>query len=214
MRTLRYALIALIPLAFLAAAAPDTPWTRLFDGTTFTGWEGDLTKFRIEDGAIVGGSLEAPLDRNHFLCTTQRYGDFELRLKVKLVGEDGNAGIQLRTERIPNDTEVIGYQADMGQQYWGCLYDESRRRRILQQPDPELIRKILKEDDWNDYRIRCEGKRIQLWLNGEQTVDYTEEEEGIPQAGLIAVQIHAGKPAEAWYKDIEIRPLDAPAATR
>jgi hypothetical protein len=204
-------------LALLAAVAPpqvraDSPadWKSLFDGATFTGWEGDLTKFRIEDGAIIAGSLATALDRNYFLCTTERYDHFELELKVKLVGEDANAGIQIRTERIPNDTEVIGYQADMGQHYWGCLYDESRRKKILQQPAPELIEKILKKGDWNDYRIRCEGNRIQLWLNGVQTVDYTEVETGIPQTGIIAVQIHSGKPAEASYKDIRIRKLPAP----
>lgn len=190
-----------------ATAEPPADWKPLFDGSTFAGWEGDLSKFRIEDGAIVAGGLTAPLDRNFFLCTTERYDHFELELKVKLVGEDANAGIQIRTERIPDDTEVIGYQADMGQNYWGCLYDESRRKRVLQQPAPELIAKILKKDDWNDYRIRCEGKHIQLWLNGVQTVDYTEEEANIAQSGVIAVQIHSGKPAEASYKDIRIRKL-------
>ncbi len=204
-------------IALVAALAPfRTPaeapseWKSLFDGTSFTGWEGDLTKFRIEDGAIIAGSLTSALDRNYFLCTAERYDHFELELKVKLVGEDANAGIQIRTERIPDDTEVIGYQADMGQHYWGCLYDESRRKKILQQPAPELFEKILKKGEWNDYRIRCEGNRIQLWLNGVQTVDYTEEEPGISQTGIIAVQIHSGKPAEASYKDIRIRKLSAP----
>jgi hypothetical protein len=182
----------------------------LFDGKTFAGWEGDLTKFRIEEGAIIAGNLSDALKHNYFLCTTERYDHFELRLKVKLVGKNANAGIQLRTERIPDNTEVIGYQADMGQQYWGCLYDESRRRKILQQPDPELIKKTLKEGQWNEYKIRCEGNRIQLWLNGVQTVDYVEEESGIAQTGVIALQIHSGPPAEASYKDIQIRSLAAP----
>ena len=194
------------------AAESNNDWKPLFDGKTFAGWEGDLTKFRIEDGAIVAGNMTDTLKHNYFLCTTERYDHFELRLQVKLVGENANAGIQLRTERIPNDTEVIGYQADMGQQYWGCLYDESRRRTILQQPDPELIKKTLKPGEWNDYRIRCEGKRIQLWLNGVQTVDYAEEDEGIAETGVIALQIHSGPPAEASYRDIKIRKLTVPSA--
>jgi len=194
----------------LMAGAEKNGWIPLFDGTTFDGWEGDLTKFRIEGGAIIGGNLTDSLAHNYFLCTTERFDHFELRLQVKLVGEEANAGIQIRTERIPGDTEVTGYQADMGQHYWGCLYDESRRNRILQQPDPELIAKILKPEEWNDYRIRCEGKRIQLWLNGVQTVDYTEEEDGIPQTGIIGLQIHSGPPAEASYRNIEIRKLPAP----
>ena len=201
-------------IALVATVAPsvhaESDWTTLFDGTTFTGWEGDLTKFRIEEGAIIAGNTTDTLKHNHFLATTERYDHFELKLQVKLVGKDANAGIQFRTERIPNDTEVIGYQADMGQQYWGCLYDESRRKTILQQPDADLIKKILMPDDWNDYRIRCEGKRIQLWLNGVQTVDYREEEADLPESGIIAVQIHSGPPAEASYRDIQIRELPAP----
>lgn len=203
---------AVLTMTCPQAAESDHAWKPLFDGKTFAGWEGDLTKFRIEDGAIVAGNMTDTLKHNYFLCTTERYDHFELRLQVKLVGENANAGIQLRTERIPNDTEVIGYQADMGQQYWGCLYDESRRRKILQQPDPELIKKTLKPGEWNDYRIRCEGKRIQLWLNGVQTVDYTEDDAGIAETGVIALQIHSGPPAEASYRDIQIRKLTAPSA--
>ncbi len=177
----------------------------LFDGKTFAGWEGDLGVFRIEDGAIVGGSLKAPVVRNEFLCTNETYGDFELNLKVKLLGKDANAGIQLRSKRIPNDFEMIGYQADMGQNYWGCLYDESRRKKVLTGPTAEVIRKTVKQDDWNDYRIRCEGRHIRLWLNGTQTVDYTEPDESIEQKGLIALQIHGGPPSEAWYRDVRIQ---------
>ena len=104
----------------------------IFDDKTFAGWEGDLTIFRIQDGAIVGGTLERRIARNEFLCTTKPYGDFELRLKLKLLGGEGaNAGIQFRTKRIPNHHEVSGYQADMGTGYWGALNDESRRNKVL-----------------------------------------------------------------------------------
>lgn len=178
----------------------------LFDGKTFIGWEGNLDWFRIEDGAIVAGNLKKAAPRNEFLCTTKAYTDFELRLKVKLSGDvsQANAGIQIRSRRIPNHNEVSGYQADMGQQYWGCLYDESRRNNVLAQPDAQLLQKALKRGDWNEYVIRCEGRRIQLWLNGFQTVDYTETDRAIEQAGLIGLQIHGGPPAEAWYKEIQI----------
>lgn len=183
----------------------------LFDGKTFDGWEGNLDYFRIEDGAIVAGSLSKATPRNEFLCTKQAYGDFELRLKVRLLGDpkSANAGIQIRSRRIPNHNEMSGYQADMGQQYWGCLYDESRRNKVLAQPDPAGLRKALKVGDWNEYVIRCVGPRIQLWLNGYQTVDYTEPDKSIEQTGLIGVQIHAGPPAEAWYKDISIKSIES-----
>src|SRR5687767_2988283 len=103
---------ALLPAPLLAEEKP------LFDGKTLAGWEGDTAKtWRVEDGAIVGGSLDAVVPRNEFLCTTKTYGDFQLKVKFKLVGERAkmNAGVQFRTKRIPNHHEVVGYQADIGQ---------------------------------------------------------------------------------------------------
>ena len=95
----------------------------------------------------------------------------------------------------------------MGQTYWGALYDESRRRRVLAGPNPEELNRHLKRDDWNEYEIRAEGKRVRLSINGYQTADYTEAEDGIEQTGSICLQVHGGPPTEAWYKEIRIEPL-------
>jgi hypothetical protein len=177
----------------------------IFDGKSFKGWEGNLKMFRIHEGAIVGGTLGEKIARNEFLCTTESYRDFELRLKVKLLGGDNaNAGIQFRTKRIPNHHEVSGYQADMGTGWWGALYDESRRNKILKGPDQSKMKGVVKPDDWNDYVIRAEGPRIRLSINGVETVDYTEDDPKIDADGLICVQIHSGPPSEAWYKNIHI----------
>jgi len=217
--------VALTPALLCAADASQSPAARanagsaksprksgpLFDGRTFNGWEGDTQKtFRIQDGAIVGGSLQALIPRNEFLCTTQPYANFVLRVECKLVGP-GNAGIQIRSQRVPNHHEVSGFQADMSAGadggYWGCLYDESRRNKVLARPDREVIKKALKPDDWNRYEIRCEGPRIRLSVNGVQTVDYAETDGQIPATGIIGLQIHGGPPSEAWYRNITIEPL-------
>ncbi len=184
----------------------------MFDGKSFAGWEGDTAKtWRIEDGCIVGGSLEQVVPRNEFLCTTRSYGNFELKVKFKLLGDrkQANAGVQFRTKRIPKHHEVSGYQADVGQHYWGALYDESRRKKVLAQPDPKLLEKIVKHDDWNEYVIRCEGPRIRLWLNGALTVDYTEKDDKIERAGIIGLQVHGGGKTKVFYKDIQIEELPA-----
>ena len=184
-----------------------SPYTRIFDGITFNGWEGNLDAFRIEDGAIVGGSITEGVPRNEFLATTQQYGDFALHLSFKLVGEGANAGIQLRSQRIPDDNEVIGYQADIGQKYWGSLYDESRRKKIIGQADWSVVEKLIIPNEWNTYHIVCNGPSVKLWLNGTLTVDYIEPDDSIPRTGIIALQIHGGPPSEVWYKNISIREL-------
>lgn len=201
----------LIAISFCTSVAKaddaKADWTPLFDGRTFDGWNGNLDWFRIEDGAIVAGTLDRPIPRNEFLATDAEYGDFELKLKFKLLGKFTNAGVQVRSRRIPDDSEMIGYQADLGNGWWGSLYDESRRRKMLAQADEKGLNEVLLRDDWNEYRIRCQGRRVQLWINDHQTVDYTEPDESLEQRGLIGLQIHAGGPSEAWYKDIVLRKL-------
>ena len=172
-------------------ASTPPPFSPLFDGRSFDGWEGNLQAFRIQDGAVVGGQLDKPVPRNEYLCTTKAYRDFELRLKFRLRGENVNAGVQFRSERVPGSNEMIGYQADMGQHYWGCLYDE-RRHKLLAGPTKEEQQKLIRRDDWNDYLIRAEGRHVQLWLNGQKTVDYTEPDATIPQEGVFGLQIHQG----------------------
>lgn len=190
-----------------AEKSADSEFVPLFNGKDLNGWNGDTSVFRIESEAIVGGNLKEKIPHNYFLSTDGEYENFELRLEFRLKGNDTNAGIQIRSERIPDHHEMIGYQADLGQNYWGCLYDESRRNKVLAAPKAEELARVLRADDWNSYRILCEGNRIQLWINDLKTVDYTEADPEIVQKGKIALQIHGGPPGEAWYRNIRIRKL-------
>ena len=213
------------PLTFLLAAAfaacclgaLQAGPVALFDGKTFAGWEGETAQvWRIKDGAFEAGSLEQRQARNEFLATTKEYQNFDLSLKWKLEGTEGfvNGGVQFRSKRIPNHHEMIGYQADLGKGYDGALYDESRRKRMLAQPSEDILKQAQKPlGEWNDYRIRAEGPRIQIWLNGVQTVDYTESEPGIAMTGMIAVQIHGNATSVVRYKDLQIEELESTPAT-
>ena len=181
----------------------------LFDGKSLDGWEirkGEEEWWRIEDGCIVGGSLERKIPKNTFITAPRRYANFELSLEVKVTGKKPNAGIQIRSERIPDHHEMIGYQADVGPGWWGKLYDESRRRKVIGDYVSEEAATAVK-DGWNTYRIRCEGPRVRLWLNGVLTVDYEEKDPKIPRTGLIGLQTHSGAPFEVRYRKIEIEVL-------
>src|SRR5437762_6026396 len=176
----------LLSLCVACSAFGQEPgFTPLFDGKTLSGWEGDEKVFRVEDGAIVAGSLKEKVAHNDFLASKEEFGDFELRLKAKLVGKAQNAGVQFRSQRIPNHFEMIGYQCDVGvmqgKPIWGALYDESRRRKFLAEPDAEKLTAVFKPEEWNDLAIRCEGPRIQIWVNGLKTVDFMEPEADIPR---------------------------------
>ncbi|QDV65016.1 hypothetical protein Mal65_41850 [Crateriforma conspicua] len=187
-------------------------WIGLFDCHSLDGWEGDPQYFRVQDGCIVAGTLKKKIPHNYFLCTRETYGDFELSFEAKLVGEGKNAGVQFRSQRIPDETEVRGYQADIGiawkRPVWGALYDESRRRKMLAEPDAQLAKSLVRPGQWNEMRVICRGDRIQIYLNGTQTVDYREDDDTIERTGVIGLQIHSGPPTEAWYREIRLRRLD------
>lgn len=209
MKTFSYAFVL---LACVLSAFNSTPKSvRLFDGKTFKGWEGDTLKtWRIENGTLVGGFLDKDVPYNDFICTTRSYANFILKLKVKLTGNKGfiNSGIQFRSQRLKDPAhEMVGYQADYGENYWGTLYDESRRNKTIAGQDAKITQQFIKLNDWNDYELRAENRRIRIYLNGKQTTDYTESDLTIPQSGLIGLQIHGGGAAQVAFKDIYMQEL-------
>jgi hypothetical protein len=190
--------------------ASEPGFESLFDGKTFAGWEGDTKHmWKIMDGAIVGGSLKETVPHNDFLCTEKSYDNFVLKLKFKLEGaENMNAGVQFRSSRLKDpEYEMIGYQADIADGIYGSLYDESRRKNFLCDNKFEDPNSIVNIKEWNDVEIRVDGIRIQIFINGKQTVDYREEDIHIIQEGVIGLQIHGGAKALVSYKDISIKEL-------
>lgn len=197
-------LSVLTPLASTAAS--------LFDGKTLAGWEGDPKWWSVQDGLITGGSTTEKIPKNFFLATTKSFQNFDLRLKIKLTGDPKtgmiNSGVQIRSVRLPSSTEMYGYQVDAGDGWWGKLYDESRRKKVIaESPKQEAVNAAIKPGEWNEYRIRAEGPRIQTWVNGVAALDYTEVEAAIAQDGHIGVQIHSGGIAQVQFKDIVIEEL-------
>lgn len=202
----------LLASATVAPAESNLPSTALFDGQTLRGWEGDLRWWKVEDGKIVGGSKTEKVPKNFFLATTTSYKNFDLKLKLRLTGnpETGmiNSGVQIRSVRLADSTEMVGYQVDAGDGWWGKLYDESRRKKVIGEPaHPEAVKAAVRPGDWNEYRILAEGRRIRTWLNGVPALDYTESDTALPQEGLIGLQIHSGGLATVEVKDIYLREL-------
>jgi len=188
-----------------SVADDETGFRPIFNGRDLTGWQGDTTLWKVTGETIVGDS--PGIKHNQFLTTLETYSDFELRVEFRVKDGVGNSGIQFRTKRIENSSEVSGYQADIGEKYWGCLYDESRRNKVLAQASDEL-QKVLKKNDWNEYIIRAKGDRIELKMNGVTTVDYREKDESIARTGIVALQVHSGGPMRVEFRNIRIKKLD------
>jgi putative membrane-bound dehydrogenase-like protein len=209
-RILPVLLFSLVTLRAEPPAQDASKTISLFDGKSLARWEGDAKMWRVEDGVITGGSLTETVKRNEFLATAKSYSDFDLRLKIKVTGTEGfiNSGIQIRSQRVPNDSEMSGYQCDAGEGWWGKIYDESRRNKVIANPaDEKALVAAIRKDDWNDYVIRAEGTRIRIWINGVAGSDYIEPDAKIPLEGKIGLQVHGGGKALVQFKDITIEEL-------
>jgi predicted dehydrogenase len=180
-------------------------WQPLWNGRDLSDFIVDTEScWAVRDGIIVG--RHDGLKYNDFLRTRRQYDDFELRLMFRLKNGVGNSGIQFRSEPVPDSHEVSGYQADIGEKYWGCLYDESRRKKVLAGP-PEMALANLDKTAWHNYVIRAEGNFITLHLDGVRTVHYVETAPNILERGFIALQVHSGPGIEVEFKDLMIRAL-------
>jgi putative heme-binding domain-containing protein len=178
-------------------ATPDNA-KDFFNGKDLTGWDGDPKLWSVQDGEIVGKS--PGIKRNEFLKSQMTLENFRLKLKVKLVPNTENSGIQFRSEALP-DGEMKGYQADIGQGWWGKLYEENGRALLVKKDQDRHV----KVDDWNDYEIVAEGSKIRTYLNGQLCVDFDDPVGA--KRGIVGLQIHSGGLMEVRFKEIKLEVL-------
>jgi putative membrane-bound dehydrogenase-like protein len=179
-----------------------------YNGKDLTGWVGDAKLWSVEDGEIVGKT--AGLAKNEFLISELSVGDFRLALDVKLVNDEGNSGIQIRSQPIAGG-EMRGYQADIGPGWWGKLYEE-HGRALLEAKGGEAF---VKKGEWNHYEIVAAGSRVRTWINGNLCVDRDDpfpplplgegRGEGFPlRKGVIGLQLHSGGKTEVRFKNLKL----------
>ncbi len=217
-------LLALLPVLSLAEAPNDeTGFTDITPDKEMTGWKivGGNGQYKVEDGEVVGFGKD--VKGNTFLISEKTYNDFDFRFEMKFDSLDGNSGMMFRAlqkEAKNGNGRVNGYQCehDPGKKraWTAGLFDESRRGWLF--PDKkdkeqckafsEQGQKLMKWGDWNDIRILCEGKRIQIWLNGEKRVDYTDnDEKDFTPEGFFGMQVHSGRKCDVRWKNLRIKEL-------
>jgi hypothetical protein len=218
-------LFTLIFCTFSLVSLAETPEKcSLFEGESLDGWtiEGGTATYEIVDDMIVGTTVEG--SKNTFLCTEKDYSDFEMELDV-LCDPELNSGIQIRSHvyqkptpqmsnpnRIREEGEVYGYQCEITDSESGrsgSFWDEGRRTKWLNAlPENPEARKAFREGEWNHYRIRAEGDRIQSWINGEKIADFKDD---LDDSGFIGLQVHSIRqgtgPFQVRWKNIYLNDL-------
>jgi quinoprotein glucose dehydrogenase len=207
---------SIIAFALPADDASQTPaqgssandWIDLFDGSTMNGWVqmNGAHRFTVEEGAIVGRTVESSASLNSFLCTLREFDDFELELETS-IDPITNSGVQIRSTVRPLQTtgrsfesaagRVNGPQVEIRRYYkgepaTGLLYGEAMGTNWLSsQQKIDQGHHYFVDAGWNKLRIVARGPRIQTWVNGNLVEDLVNDDvyKTHPR-GFIGLQIH------------------------
>ena len=170
-----------------------------FNGQDLNGWSAsDMSYWSVEDGVIIG-QFEEEVSGNQFLWSDVGVEDFYLCIDVLLEPEDRNAGIQFRSRKANESGQAIGYQADVGKEFWGRLYHEHGRGKLDWTDRGE---KVVRHGQWNRYEILAVGHHIWTVINGSLSVALEDPEGEL--TGHIALQIHGGPPQTVKYRIVEL----------
>jgi hypothetical protein len=189
-RFARRAAVGLLALCFATGPAA-AEWKPLFNGHDLAGWDTSRGrpsirngKWTIEDGALVGG-----WDKAHpgpgWLLSGRDYADFRLKLQF-WISRGGNSGVAVRDpSHGAQNPARAGYEIQIksddkdAKNPTGSIYDAASA------PGGKL-----RELEWNDLEIRCQGPLIAVWLNGEKVAEAKDERS---LRGAIGFQIHGQK---------------------
>jgi hypothetical protein len=180
-------------------------------------------------------TAENPAKGNTFIIWKDgKTGDFDLRLSFRCSATN-NSGIQYRSKHITegkvnNAWVVRGYQHELRNEtklpsVAGFIYDEGGKRgriclvgekaswesdgkKVSGEPliDQQGYEKLFRLDDWNDVVIIAKGNHIQHFLNNRLILDFTDNEPSLAlKEGVLALQLHAGKPMWVEFKNIRIK---------
>lgn len=200
-------------------------WKPLFNGKDLAGWSGDPRLWTVQDGMIVGETNKADkaTKKNTFLILEDMQpGDFDLEFKARVTGKN-NSGVQYRSRRPDPKTWVLkGYQFDLhpAKEYLGMLYEEGGRgisckrgQKVELNAKPKVTGKLeIKPTDlseWNSYRIEARGNVVKHFVNGDLAAEIQDvHPEKRSLEGLIGLQLHAGPPMKAEFKDIRLQMME------
>lgn len=194
-------------------------WQMLFDGRSLDGWsvKSGFATYKVEDGTVVGTTAES--SPNTFLTSEETFGDFELTFDVLLEDNALNSGVQIRSKLRGEEYggRVYGPQVEIeaGPGQSGYIYGEAAGGWQSEAPKKDeegSAHNYFKNGEWNHYRVRAVGQKIETWINGQQVADLTHAKERYEEnkEGFIGLQVHGvgdRGPFSVRWKNIYVRPV-------
>jgi hypothetical protein len=205
-------------------------FTQIFDGKTFTGWDGDTSVWRIDSSSFIGEVTPTKqIKTNTFLIwRAEKPSDFEFKAEYR-VSAGGNSGVQYRSEELKNIPYAVkGYQADIdgANQYTGQNYEErgrgflamrGQKARLETNQKPIIIDSVgnsdslkthIKVNDWNEIHIIAKGNDMKHYINGilmSETID--NDTVNRKADGIIGLQVHVLPAMKVEYRNIKYKKL-------
>jgi hypothetical protein len=203
-------------------------FTQIFDGRTFTGWDGDTSVWHIDSSRFIGEVTPAKqIKTNSFLIwRAGRPSDFEFKAEYR-ISAGGNSGVQYRSEEVKDIPYAVrGYQADIdgANQYTGQNYEERGRGFLAmrgqkarlepnQKPviidsvgNPDELKTHIRMNDWNEIYIVARGNDMKHYINGilmSETID--NDSVNRKMEGILALQVHVLPAMKVEYRNIRYK---------
>jgi hypothetical protein len=189
----------------LLSAQPPQGFTPIFNGKDLTGWHisqvnhhGNTKAWTVKDGVLMG-TQDTP-GNGGILLTDKKFKNFEVSIEVNPdFGCD--SGLFLRASEKGEAYQVLLDYLEGGTV--GGIYGERlqglTREAGTGDKSARDWQKHWKKGEWNHIRARIEGEipHIQVWMNGQQIVDWTDSMNRAANGateGMIAVQVHRDDP--------------------
>lgn len=189
----------------LSEAEKQAGWVLMFNGTDLSGWRisaENPASARVENGTLVTNGKRAHLFYGKDGVADFKY--FEFVADVKCVGPS-NSGIFFHTTYQANGWPKQGFEAQV------CNGFGDPRKTASVYSFADIKESPAKDDVWFNYRLKVEGKRIRIWIDGKLAQDWTQPDDWSQPtrkigSGTIALQCHdAG--STVLYKNVKLREL-------
>lgn len=201
---------------------------QIFDGKTFTGWDGDTSVWHIDSSSFIGEVTAAKqLKTNSFLMYTgAKPGDFEFKAEYR-ISPEGNSGVNYRSEELKDIRYALkGYQADIdgANHYTGQNYEERGRgflamrgqKAVLEANAKPIIKDSvgnsdslkthIKINDWNEVHIVAKGNHMQHFINNILMSETTDNDSTNRKFnGVLGLQVHVMPTMKVEYRNIRLK---------
>jgi hypothetical protein len=188
--------LSTIALGAGSAAAQNTGWIQLFDGSTLKGWEARPTSepntkgdWSVANGALLcGGSVPS------WIHTNDSFSDYRLTLEFR-GPEKVNSGVFLRSQK-QGQPHVTGYEL----QIWDYQPAGFHTGSLVGTVKAEPVK--IRPDQWNQYDITARSDHFTIVLNGKTVLDTRDSKHS---SGVIGFQCQKDQRIE--FRNIKLQPL-------